>query len=220
MANIHPDIKPNGLNQKELISLAVMLLRSLQGIAAKLDDDGGVTDTTYEANAITALISLSGQDHIGNRFSNEATMSSTIESHHILEPTGYSAPAMLAFLYQFTNAFETLCEQLDNDGGITATTFEANAFTAMFLHIIENEKGNQLGNGTAYYFRPGGVKPDNELVEWFYNAINAIETLTEQLDADGDVTDTNYEALWFTATILMRVENSQGNVLGNDPKDQ
>ena len=215
MANIHPDIKPNGLGQKEHVSLVVMLLRSLQGIAAKLDNDGGVTDTTYEANAITALINLSATDHIGNRFSNGATMSSTLEDHHIIDPMGRSDPALLAFLYQFTNAFETLCEQLDLDAGITATTFEANAFTAMFLHIIENEKGNQLGNGTAYYFRPGGVMPQDELVDWFYNAINAIETLTEQLDADGDVTDVNYEALWFTAIILMRVENSQGNVLGN-----
>ena len=215
MANIHPDIKPNGLGQKELISLVVMLLRSLQGIAAKLDDDGGVTDETYEANAITALINLSATDHVGNRFSNGATMSSTLEDHHIIDPMGRSDPALLAFLYQFTNAFETLCEQLDLDAGITATTFEANAFTAMFLHIIENEKGNQLGNGTAYYFRPGGVMPQDEIVEWLYNAVNAIETLTEQLDADGTVTDTNYEALWFTAIILMRVEDGQGNVVGN-----
>ena len=215
MANIHPDIKPNGLGQKELISLVVMLLRSLQGIAAKLDDDGGVTLETYEANAITALINLSAVDHFGNRFSNAAAISSLLEEHHVLEPSGYSAPALLAFLYQFTNAFETLTEQLDDDGGITATTFEANAYTAMFLHIIENEKGNQLGNGTAYYFRPGGVLPQDQLVEWFYNALNAIETLTEQLDADGDVTDEDYEEVWFTGTILMRVENSQGNVLGN-----
>ena len=215
MANIHPDIKPNGLGQKELIDLVTMLLRSLQGICAKLDNDGGVTDTTYEANAITALINLSATDHVGNRFSNGAAMSSTLEDHHILDPEGYSAPALLAFLYQFTNAFETVCEQLDLDAGITATTFEANCYTAMFLHIIENEKGNQLGNGTAYYFRPGGVLPQDELVDWFYNTINAIETLTEQLDADGDVTDVNYEGLWFTAIILMIVENSQGNTLGN-----
>ena len=215
MANLHPDIKPNGLGQKEHVSIIVMLLRSLQGIAAKLDDDGGVTDETYEANAITALINLSATDHVGNRFSNGATMSSALEDHHIIDPMGRSDPALLAFLYQFTNAFETLCEQLDLDAGITATTFEANAFTAMFLHIIENEKGNQLGNGTAYYFRPGGVMPQDEIVEWLYNAVNAIETLTEQLDADGTVTDTNYEALWFTAIILMRVEDGQGNVVGN-----
>ncbi len=215
MANIHPDIKPGGLNQKELISLVVMLLRSLQGIAAKLDDDGGVTDQDYEANAITALINLSTQDHFGNRFSNAAAASSSLEDHHVLEPAGYSAPALLAFLYQFTNAFETLCEQLDGDGGITAVTWEANCYTAKFLHIVENERGNQLGNGTAYYFRPGGVFPQDELVDWFYNAIDAIETLTEQLDGDGDVADGNYETLWFTAIILMRVENSQGSVVGN-----
>ena len=215
MANIHPDIKPNGLGQKELVSLIVMLLRSLQGICAKLDADGGVTGTTFEANVITALINLSATDHFGNRFSNGATMSSSLEDHHILEPTGRDDAALLAFLYQYTNAMETLTEQLDADGGVADTDYEALCYTAMFLHIIENEKGNQLGNETAYYFRPSGVMPQDEVVEWLYNAVNAIETLTEQLDADGTVTDTNYEALWFTAIILMRVEDGQGNVVGN-----
>lgn len=215
MGNIFPDIKPNGLNQKELVSLIVMLLRSLQGTCAKLDLDSAVSGTTFEANVITALINLSAVDHFGNRFSNAAAMSSALEEHHILEPTGESAPALLAFLYQFTNAFETLCEQLDGDGGVADTNYEELCYTALFLHIIENEKGNQLGNGTAYYFRPGGVTPQDQVVEWLYNAVNAIETLTEKLDLDGTVNDTNYEALWFTAIILMRIENGQGNVVGN-----
>jgi hypothetical protein len=55
----------------------------------------------------------------------------------------------------------------------------------------------------------------DQLIDLLYQIVNAIETLTEQLDADGTVTDTNYEALWFTATVTMRVENSQGNVVGN-----
>jgi hypothetical protein len=55
----------------------------------------------------------------------------------------------------------------------------------------------------------------DQLIDLLYQIVNAIETLTEQLDADGTVTDTNYEALWFTAKVTMHVQNSQGNVVGN-----
>jgi len=35
------------------------------------------------------------------------------------------------------------------------------------------------------------------------------------LDDDTTVTDTDYEALWDTANILMQVQDSQGNIAGN-----
>lgn len=215
MASIFPDIRPAGLGQRELADVICQLLRSLNGICAKLDADGGVTDTDYQANCVTALINLSATDSIGNRFSNGATASSSLEDHHIISPTGISDPALLAFLYQYTNAFETMCEQLDADGTVSGTTFEANCYTAKFLHLVENQFGNTLGNGTSFKFRAGGVMPQRELVEWLYNAVDAIETLTEQLDADGGVTDTNYESLWFTAIILHRIENGAGSTVGN-----
>lgn len=216
MGNIHADIKPNGLNQRELVNAFCMIARAIQGICQKLDDDSGVTLTTYEANVVTALINFSIMDSQGNRFSNGADASSTLEDHVIVEPTGISDDAALAMMYQITNAFETLCEQLDDDS-LTLSTYEANCYTAKFLHIVENKRGNALGNGTAYYFRPGGPMNRDELVDWLYNVFDAIETLTEQLDsvAEATVNDTDYEATWFTAVCLMIIENSQGNTVGN-----
>jgi len=222
MANIHPDIKPNGLTQKWLVNALYMICASLQGLCQKLDDDGsvplgggaGAGSETYEANCITAIFNLSIEDTRGNRFSVAAGASSSIEEHHIISPTGISDAALLAAMYQITNSFETLCEQLDTDT-LNLSTYEANCYTAKFLHIVENVKGNQLGNGTAYYFRPGGVVPQDKLVDWLYNTVDALETLTEQLDTDTTPADDDYEATWFTATCLINVENSQGNVVGN-----
>jgi hypothetical protein len=45
--------------------------------------------------------------------------------------------------------------------------------------------------------------------------VRSIHVLTDKLDDDGTVTDTNYEALWDTANILMQVEDSKGNIAGN-----
>lgn len=214
MSNIHPDIRPGGLNQRNLVTLLRMILTSLQGICAKLDDDGGVPMTDYEANCITALINGIVECAKGTRFQNVVTESSSVGPVKIVNPYGISDNVLVDLMYDITNCFETLTEQLDADV-LTDSTYEALCYTAKFLHIVENSKGAQLGNGTAYYFKPGGVRNDDQLVEWLYNVVDAIETLTEQLDADGTVTDTDYESLWFTNTILLRVENAAGNVVGN-----
>ena len=66
---------------------------------------------------------------------------------------------------------------------------------------------------------PTGRPNDRVLCDLLYDILNAWETLCEKIDADATAAAppaaSNYEALWYTATILMRVENSQGNVLGN-----
>jgi hypothetical protein len=48
--------------------------------------------------------------------------------------------------------------------------------------------------------------------------VDSWETFTEKLDTDALPSGSDYESLWFTATVLMRVENSSGSVVGNDPK--
>ena len=158
--NIHPNIRPGGLNQKELVDALGMIVRSINGIAAKLDSDGGVTDVDYEANAYTAIIKNIITDSKGNR--------TGAVGNNIIDPVGVGDKALNDSMYQITNAFETLTEQLDADGGITATTFEANCYTAKFLHIIENQLGNLIGNGTAYYFKPSGMDEHKQLVEWLF----------------------------------------------------
>lgn len=215
MANIEAQIKPGGMNQRSIVNLLYQIVASIKGICAKLDKDGGVTATTYEANVYTALFNGEITDGRGNTLRNVPTASTANFDRYVsISPAGLTPAAITEFLYQIFDMVETLTEQLDGDS-LTGTDFEANCYTAKFLHLIENVKGSILGNGTTYCIKPGAI-PENELIEVLYNIVDAIETLTEQLDADGTVTDTNYEALWFTATILMRVQNSKGNVVGND----
>lgn len=212
MANIEAQIKPGGLNQRSLVNLLYQIVASIKGICAKLDKDGGVTATTYTANVYTAIFNGEITDGRGNTVRNFITASE--DRYRSISPMGLTPEALTEILYQIFDMAETLTEQLDADN-LTDSDYEAKCYTALFLHKIENVKGSALGNGTTYYIKPGAI-PENELIEVLYNIVNAIETLTEQLDADGTVTDTDYEALWFTATILVRIQNSKGNVVGND----
>ena len=212
MANIEAQIKPTGMSQRNLVDLLYQVVYSIQGICQKLDDDGGVPLTTYEANVLTAIFNGSIEDSRGNLIMNR--VSAKDDRFFIITPTGLDNKALLECLYQVFDMMETLTEQLDTDV-LTDSTYEALCYTALYVWIIENCKGDQLGNGTEFYFRAASENR-KELVNLLYAIVNSIETLTEQLDLDGTVTDTTYEALWFTATILMRVENSQGNVVGND----
>lgn len=213
MGNIHADIKPSGLNQKELVNLLGMLTYSLEGVCTKLDADAGVPLTTYLANSYHFTNTII-EDCNGNR-------RGTYNREHLfynVSPGGISDQALLEWLYNYFNAIETLTEQLDTDG-LTYSSYEALAYTAYFLGIIENQDGNSLGNGTSFYFRPGGVTNQKELVELLYNMVKAWDVLLAKIDDDATVTDTDYEALWYTATILLRVEDAAGNVIGNDRTD-
>ena len=212
MANIEAQIKPNGLSQRNLVDLLFQIIYSLKGIAAKMDDDGGVTLTTYEANAYTAIFNGSITDSKGNMLIN--AVSTAPDRFFIITPTGIDDKSLNECLYQIFDMMETLTEQCDTDS-LTGSDFESLCYTAYFTYIIENCKGSQLGNGTTYYFRPGGMFNQKELVNLLYNIVYAMSIFTAKLDDDGTVTDTTYESLWYTATILMRVENSQGSVIGN-----
>ena len=220
MVAINPDIKPTGMQQRDFVDALYMLTSSLEGICAKLDADGGVPLTTYTANCITAIFNCSIKDSRGNSFRNGQSGSSTIEGFHSITPNGIGDAALNAWMYQFFNSLETLTEQLDADG-LTFNNYEATAYTATMTQRVENGKGNTLGNGTTTYkFKPNGMWNVGQLVEFLYNAINSINLLCTNntstgLDGDGTVTDTNYAALWYTANILMRVENGAGNTVGN-----
>lgn len=218
MSNIEAQIRPDALSQRNLVDLLYDIVAAIQGICAKLDDDTGVTLTTYEANAYTAIFNGCIEDSRGNQLINRANDGSgtyvTDDRFFYIRPDGISDKDLNECLYQIFDMFETLTEQCDTDA-LGDSTYEALCYTALFLWKIENCKGSLLGNGTTYYFRPGGMHNQDQLVDLLYAIVDAIETFTEQLDADGTVNDTDYEALWFTATVTMRVQNSKGNVVGN-----
>jgi hypothetical protein len=212
MANIEAQIKPTGMSQRNLVDLLYMLASSFKGLCTKLDNDSAVSDTDHVSLCYTALFNGYIEDSRGNSIMNR--VSAADDRFFIITPTGIDNKALTEFLYQWFDMFETLTEKLDAGGGVSDTNYEALCYTALYLWKIENCKGSMLGNGTAFYFR-NAAENRKELVNLLYAIVDSWETLAEKLDADGTVNNTNYEALWFTATILMRVENSLGNVVGN-----
>jgi hypothetical protein len=202
-------IKPTGITRGQEIDLLYGLHKSLYTICAQLDDDSGVTDTDYEELCWAAIINCAMENSQGNAFRNFVSA----EYFRDIRPNGMDVMTRHLLMYNFTNAFETLCEKLDADAGVTDETYEANCFTAKFLHMIRDPRGvTDLGNG-SYYFSPSAGNT-SEYIEWLYNTVDALETLAEQLDADGTVNDTDYEANSFTTYITLTVENRAGSTVG------
>lgn len=210
--NVESQIKPGGISQRNLVDLLYMIVYSLQGLCQKLDDDDS-TDDTYEASVYTAIFNGYIEDSKGNTIMNR--VSAKDDRFFYIRPDGISDKDLLECLYQIFDMYETLTEQADADD-LSSGTYESLIYTAHFLWIIENCKGSQLGNGTVFYFRPGGVFDYGQLVDLLYAIVHAHATLTAKLDTDAVPAGSDYTALWYTATILMHVENQQGSVTGND----
>lgn len=211
MTNIlQTTISPRGLNTAQEVDFWYMVHNALETICEQLDADAGVPLTTYEANCWTALINTVIRDSTGN----QVGLRSNELNFHSISPRGITSVARYHMIYNFFNAWETLCEQLDTDV-LTDSDYESLCYTALLTHIVRDPQGQtDLGNGTSFYWGPT-AENRKYLVELMYMIFNAIETLTEKLDADGTVTDTDYEANGFTAICLMKVENGQGNTVGN-----
>jgi len=208
------DIKPTGLTQKHLVDLLYMIVTSIRGIAAKLDSDGAVTDTDYNDN-IDAVMNLIIESSTGGRVQVLNTESTTLPGVIRCVPVGFDRAKFTDLLYMLFDAWETLCEQLDADTNPpTSTDYEADAYTAKFLGLVENSKGNTLGNGTTFTFRLGAF-PQKQIVDLLYNILDGIKAFCQQADTDAAPTDSDYESLWFTTNITLTVENSTGDRIGN-----
>ena len=210
--NVEAQIKPTGMSQRNLVDLLYMVVYSIQGICKKLDLDD-VTDTNYEALCYTAIFNGSIEDSRGNYIMNR--VSTKDDRFFIVRPDGIGNKSLLECLYQIFDMMNTLTAKIDADAAPpSSVTYKALCYTALYVWIIENCKGDQLGNGTDFYFR-NAAENRKELVNLLYAIVNSITTLAAKLDTDAVPAGSNYNALWYTATILMRVENSQGSVVGN-----
>jgi hypothetical protein len=218
MSNVEAQIKPTGLSQRNLVDVLYMIVYSIQGLCQKLDDDDS-TDDTYEASVFTAIFNGSIEDGRGNSIQNRANDGAgtyvTDDRFFIIKPTGVTMAALNECFYQIFDMLETLTEQIDADD-VSSSTYEALCYTAKLTWIIENRKGSRLGNGTAYYFGPNGMSDQRQLVDLICKILDALETICETLDTDAVPAGSDYEALWFTATVLLRVQDSLGLYAGND----
>ena len=109
----HPDIRPVGFRQKDIVDLLYQIVSSIKGICAKLDADGAVSGTTFEANAYTAIIKTIIEDSKSNR--------TGTAGEKFISGLGIDDQSLLKLLYQLFDSFETLTEQLDADGGVADT---------------------------------------------------------------------------------------------------
>lgn len=212
MANKEVQISPRGMSQRSLVDLLYMIVASIKGICAKLDADTGVPLTNYKANVYTAIFNGNIEDSKGNQLINRVTAKDRFFYH--ISPTGIDNKSLITLLYDIFDMMETLTKQLDTDS-LSDSNYEALCYTAYYLWKVTNQAGSTLGNGTTYWFNPGGVMNNGQLVDLLANIVYSLDVLTAKLDADGIVNDTNYKSLWFTAAILMQVEDSKGNLRGN-----
>jgi len=213
MAKIIADIKARGINQGHLVDIFYEIVTSIQGICAKLDAGGGVTDTDFEQLCVTDLFSVVIDDTRGSHLNLGNTESSSLVETFLVSPKGMGRAEINELMYQVTNSWETMCEKLDADAGVTDTNYEALWFTATFLHLVKSQRSDTaLGNGVVVTFAKGAV-PNLELVDWLFNVLTSITGLAIKLDAD--VTDSDHNSLWFTDNITLTVENSAGSRVGN-----
>jgi hypothetical protein len=200
------DIKPNGYSQADMVDLLYQIVASIKGICQKLDLDSGVPLTTYTANCYTAIFDINLEDSRGNALLNGGK--------YKISPTGATLEALQNLIYEIFYSWETLMTQLDTDV-LGSSDYLANYFTATYLWKATNSNGTTKGNGSTYYFGPTSYPDDYQLVNLLYAIVNSLYLACVHLDSDSVVSGTNYTSLWYTAKILIVVENSTGNQIGN-----
>ena len=208
------DIKPTGMRQRDIVDLFYMIITSFRGIAAKLDADAGVTDTDFLAT-IDALMNIVIEDSKGHYLNLAKSASSTLPETIMISPIGFNKARYGDLLYMLYSAWTAMCAKLDADGNPpTSTDYNADCYTAIYLHSVENSKGATLGNGNNYFIRNGAF-PQDAVVAIFYEILDGIETFCEQADTDVAPADADYESLWYTNNITLTVEKSTGDRIGN-----
>lgn len=213
-AKICADIKPSGLRQGDLVDLLYYVVASIKGICEKLDADTGasIVLTTYEANCYTAIFNCRIENSKGQSLENFITPSSTVPEPVFVSPRGIGGRELIDLLYMILDSLETLTEQLDSDN-CASSAYEATNYTAVVLALVENSRSLTVGNGTAFRFHAASA-PQKELVDLLYQIKRCLYLTTTLLDADGTA-DTDYTSLWFTNSILLTLENSSGDRIGN-----
>lgn len=120
----------SGINQEDLVDFLVALKTKMDGVCAKLDLDGGVTDTDYAAVVGALLI---------------------IPSY--IQQTGpkciHNDGAVVEYLDLWRSTFATLLAKLDADGGVTDTDYAS-------LWAVTDVIGGRASDGLQANTMPQG----------------------------------------------------------------
>lgn len=209
--NIHADITPTGLGQKELVRLLYHFFAGLEGVAAKLDLDTNADDT-YQAD-FNLVHNVIIEDDLGNRYQNVVAQSSSLGPVAAIGPKGLTDAALMDILYQLHFCFKDILTRAVADD-LTTGTHLTTCWTGKITHQFVNRFGTMVGQGTAYYFRPGGVTDHKQVVEALYNYFYYWNVFCDQLDTDAVPGGVDYAAEW-SDKILLRIRNGAGSVIGN-----
>ena len=92
----------DGVYQRDLYNMIKSIVEAFDGITAKLDADGGVTDEDYVTNCALTAMGASG---------------------NLIEPNGIDNVKLVTALEEMETKFEVLTAQLDADGGVEDTDY-------------------------------------------------------------------------------------------------
>lgn len=162
-----PALTGRGINQADLISLLRLIRTNFIAVTAKLDADGGVTDTTY-----ASLLNFTVPTGIG-----------AVGIFH--------QGTILDYLKTVRTGYNSLLTKLDADGGVTDTDYSS---IGIMASLIDNLTLGSLTQAGVY---------EGALVKWLSTYIGKWNATLTKLDADGGVTDTNYNALWAISAALV-----------------
>ena len=213
-AKITGDIKPSGIRQRDLTDLMYQLTASLQGLCDKLDADDAAVQT-YASGCFDAIFNCTIEDSQGNRVYNYLAETSSIAPHFIVSGKGVGPKDLINWLYQWSACFYAMCVKLDASGGVNDADYTTLCYTAYIVDSITDGKGSNIGVGSKYIYTPTGVYNELTLITTLYHMVYAVYILTAKLDLDATLTDTDYASLWYTNTITLTVEDTDGSTIGN-----
>lgn len=155
-----------GMDYEDLYAALALLKTKMTGLTTKLDLDGTVTDTDY-----TALVAIVFPPAAVGR-----------EPANGITPLGFRHQGLiLDYLKSVRTAFNTLGTKLDADNG-AVTTYSLLAMPA----IIDTQDGGLLQAG----------KFEGSLAYWLFTYMTKFNAVLTALDADANVSDTDYSSLW------------------------
>ena len=142
-------------------------------------------------------------------------------AHEIITPTRLNQGDEVDLMYGIMDSLRIGCGLLDADASITDVNYEALCYSAAYdnLQVTKQAGGNILGDrGTVdqygYYITPRGISQAARL-EWLYDTLYALNTLTAKIDADANPPSTvTYNTDYFVGRITKSVENQRGVLAG------
>jgi hypothetical protein len=136
----------------------------------------------------------------------------------LITPSGMKLGDELDLLYMIVKSLQVSCKKLDADavGPVTDTDYEALCYTAIINTIINDTKGNRIGQmlttdpGSFNIIGPASIS-SKARIDLLYQLFLAWSTLLTKADAD---LGTSLLTTSYSNQLGWRVQNAKGTILG------